>query len=165
MFTAIVLNAFSIMFPAAAAASHISIEIEFDQYFDRILPTQRLTVTHYQMEAALSSNGNISHQEHKTNSSGVIFQFQKIFRIGRNDKVEWRVVNKDTLINVFEYKSFKRAILLTVKDGACSAQVDFQLKPGFTDYQYRSQPSKLPAVARSVRADHFQCKIKDIQGA
>jgi hypothetical protein len=152
-------------YPSCVVAQEITIKIEFDQFFDRITPTQKLTQTHYNMEIHISQSGNINHIEHKYNWSGEIFTFSKQFRIGGNSKVEWRVVDKNSLINVFEYKSFRRGILVTVKDGACSAKVDFELKPGYSDYQYRSEPSRLPAVARSVRAEHLICSINGTQPA
>jgi hypothetical protein len=80
-------------------------------------------------------------------------------RLGKNEKLEWRVVDKDSLINIYDYKSFSRAILVTVHGTNCTAQIDFELKPGFSDYEYRSQPSAVPAVARSVRADSVSCTI------
>jgi hypothetical protein len=56
-----------------------------------------------------------------------------------------------------------RTILVTIRDQDCVAQVRYQLKPGYADYRYNSQPSGVPAVARSVCADNIACAIE--QGA
>ena len=63
-------------------------------------------------------------------------------RLGARSENEWKVVDKNRLINIVDLGSFKRAILLTVNGSTCSAEVDFELKPGFSDYEFKRNNGK-----------------------
>jgi hypothetical protein len=146
--------------PAPVHAGEVEIDISFNQSFDRVEPRPGLTTTRYEMAITLSSGGTVTHSERKSNiRNAQIFAVDKTMRLGKNEKLEWRVLDKDSLINIYDYKSFSRAILVTVHGTNCTAQIDFELKPGFSDYEYRSQPLGVPGVARSVRADGVSCTI------
>src|SRR5580700_6435086 len=149
------------LFPTGsqARAQEIEIKVTFDQYFDRVLPSPALTITHYDMNIYFSPNGDVVHSERKYGGHSLIFSRDESFHIGRRDKLEWLKVDKDTLLNVFEYKSFRRAIVVRLHDGICLVQIAYELKAGFSDYQYTSQPRGVPAVARAVRADRPSCAI------
>jgi hypothetical protein len=152
--------------PAQAFAGDIVINLQFNQYFDRISPDNRQTTTHEVITLKLSSNGVVSHSEHHYDMKGrEKMVINEDSQLGHSDKVAWKVVNKNSLINIFDYKSFKRAILVTVADNACTAQVDFELKPGFSDYEYNYGPNRLPGVASAVSANDFQCTIGDAASA
>ena len=62
------------------------------------------------------------------------------------------------LINIVDLGSFKRAILLTVNGSTCSAEVDFELKPGFSDYEFKRNNGKT-GIARSVTARRLNCSV------
>jgi hypothetical protein len=149
------------LFPTGsqARAQEIEIKVTFDQYFDRVLPSPALTITHYDMNIYFSPNGDVVHSERKYGGHSLIFSRDESFHIGRRDKLEWLKVDKDTLLNVFEYKSFRRAIVVRLHNRICLVQIAYELKAGFSDYQYTSQPRGVPAVARAVRADRPSCSI------
>jgi hypothetical protein len=146
--------------PASGRASEFTIKLTFDQTFDRIQPNPKLATTHYEMAATFSSSGEVSHSERHFFEGGKISSIDTTMRLGRNENREWRVVNRNALVNNKEYPSFVRTILVTIHDQDCVAQVRYQLKPGYADYRYHSQPSGDPAVARSVRADNVACAIE-----
>ena len=79
-------------------------------------------------------------------------------RLGATSENEWKVVDKNRLINIVDLGSFKRAILLTVNGSTCSAEVDFELKPGFSDYEFKRKNGKT-GVARSVVARRLNCSV------
>jgi hypothetical protein len=158
-----VASALAAQFPSSASASEFEIKITFDQTFDRIQPNPKLATTHYEMAATLSSSGQVSHSERHFFEGAKIFSIDTTMRLGENASLEWRVVNRNALINNTEYPSFVRTILATIHDQDCVAQVSYQLKPGYADYRYNRQPSGIPAVARSVHADNVACAIE--QGA
>ena len=112
------------------------------------------------MAATLSSSGEVSHSERHFFEGAKIFSIDTMMRLGENASLEWRVVNRNALTNYREYPSFVRTILVTIHDQDCVAQVRYRLKPGYADYRYNSQPSGVPAVARSVRADNIACAIQ-----
>jgi hypothetical protein len=143
-----------------ARAAEFEIKITFDQTFDRIAPNPKLATTHYEMAATLSSSGQVSHSERHFFEGAKIFSIDTTMRLGGNASLEWRVVNRNALVDNKEYPSFVRTILVTIHDQDCVAQVRYQLKPGYADYRYHSQPSGDPAVARSVRADNVACAIE-----
>jgi hypothetical protein len=151
----------ALLFPVGspARAQEIEINVTFDQYFDRVLPSPALTITHYDMHVYFSPNGDVVHSERKYVGRGLISRIDESFHIGRRDKLEWLKVDKDTLTNVYEYKSFRRAIVVKLRKGICLVQIAYELKAGFSDYQYTSQPTGVPAVARAVRADRPSCAI------
>jgi hypothetical protein len=151
----------ALLFPVGspARAQEIEINVTFDQYFDRVLPSPALTITHYDMHVYFSPNSDVVHSERKYVGRGLISRIDESFHIGRRDKLEWLKVDNDTLMNVFEYKSFRRAIVVKLRKGICLVQIAYELKAGFSDYQYTSQPTGVPAVARAVRADRPSCAI------
>jgi hypothetical protein len=99
----------ALLFPVGspARAQEIEINVTFDQYFDRVLPSPALTITHYDMHVYFSPNGDVVHSERKYVGRGLISRIDESFHIGRRDKLEWLKVDNDTLMNVFEYKSFQ----------------------------------------------------------
>ena len=144
----------------SARASEFAIKITFDQTFDRIEPSPVLSTTRQEIAATLSSSGEVIYSEKHVRNGAEVGAIDKTIRLGKGESLEWRVVDRNTLANSKEYKSFVRTILVTIHDKVCAAQVRYQLKSGDTDFRYTSHPSGLPAVARSVRAENVTCAIE-----
>lgn len=87
-------------------------------------------------------------------------QSSKDLILGPGKIEEWRVAGKDKLVNIEDYISHRRAILLTVREGSCTAEVDYELKPGFSDYRYHRLKTGEAAVARSVKAHNLRCSVQ-----
>jgi hypothetical protein len=153
-------SALAVRFSSSVSASEFEIKVAFDQTFDRIEPSPVLTTTRQEIAATLSSSGEVTHSEKHIQNGAEIVAIDRTIRLGKNESLEWRVVDRNTLANSKEYKSFVRTILVTIRDANCVAQVRYQLKSGDSDYRHTSQPSGLPAVARSVRADNVTCAIE-----
>jgi hypothetical protein len=146
--------------PASGRASDLAIKIAFDQTFDRIEPSPVLSTTRQEVAATLSPSGEVTYSEKHFHNGAEIVATNMAMRLGKSESMEWRVVDRNTLANSKEYKSFVRTILVTISDANCVAQVHYQLKSSDSDYRYTSHPSGLPAVARSVRADNVTCAIE-----
>ncbi|HEY1452586.1 MAG TPA: hypothetical protein VGF57_03905 [Roseiarcus sp.] len=150
---------------AAASAQQINIHLEFDQELDQVSPTQQLVTQLIQVNATLSPGGqmnatsdvSVSGQAHHGKSRRVMHDEGQL-RLGGRSENEWKVAGKDKLINIVDLGSFKRAILLTINGSTCSADVDFQLKPGFTDYEFKRGNGRI-GVARSVAARRLSCSV------
>jgi len=119
-----------------------------------------MATTHHDMTVTLSSTGELRHSEQRFVNGAQIYAIDEAMHLGKGEKLEWRVVGQKALVNNREYKSFWRAILVTLRNGECIAQVSYKLKTRFDDYQYTLLPSGIPAVARSIRADNVTCTIQ-----
>jgi hypothetical protein len=155
---------------AAASAQQIHIHLDYDEEFDQVSPTQELVTRFIQVSATLSPNGEMNATNdlsvagrRKGGRSRQIGHDESQLRLGARSENEWKVAGKDKLINIVDLGGFKRAILLTVNGSTCSAEVDFQLKPGFTDYQFK-RPNGKTGVARSVAARRLNCSVGPSSG-
>ena len=148
---------------ASASAQQIHIHLDFDQELDQVSPAPELVTQIIQVNATLSPNGEMN----ATNdfSSGGRRKMHRVtshdesqLRLGATSENEWKVVDKNRLINIVDLGGFKRAILLTINGSTCSAEVDFQLKPGFSDYEFKRNNGKT-GIARSVTARRLNCSV------
>ena len=67
---------------------------------------------------------------------------------------------QNRLINIVDLGSFERAILHPINGSTCSAEVDFELKPGFSDYEFKRKNGKM-GVARWSRRDGSTARSGD----
>ncbi len=147
---------------AAASAQQINIHLEFDQELDQVSPTPQLVTQLVKVNATLSPGGEMNatsdlNSSTKHNRVGGSHDEAQL-RLGARSGNEWKVVDKNWLVNIVDLGSFKRAILLTVNGSSCSAEVDFELKPGFTDYEFKRRDGKM-AVAKTVAARRLNCSV------
>ena len=137
----------------------IFIKVSYKEVHDRILPFIETTTTNVENSVIINTNGKILSQENR--SSGRAFgQFSKELVLGPGKNEEWRVAGKDKLINISDYISYRRAILLIVRGSSCTADVDYELKPHFSDYQYHRLKTGEAAMARSVKAYDVRCSVQ-----
>ncbi|MGO9423368.1 hypothetical protein [Roseiarcus sp.] len=148
-----------------AESQQLRIQLNFDQEFDQIKPTPSLITQYVSVNASMNLKGNIQSKENSNFVGGrhhgkheSVHTEEKTTRLGSSSAEEWRVAGQDKLINIVDYPSFKRAILLTVNGASCSAQVDYELKPSFTDYQFIRANGTL-AVAQSATARRLSCSV------
>ncbi len=155
---------------SAASAQQIHIHLDFDQELDQVSPASQLVTQLVQVNATMSPNGEMN----ATNELSVagkghhgrsrqVSRNEGQLRLGARSENEWKVVDKNRLINIVDLGSFRRAILLTVNGSTCSAEVDFELKPGFTDYEFKRPNGKM-GVARSVAARRLNCSVGPSSG-
>lgn len=149
----------------SAEAQQLRIQLSFDQEFDQVKPSQTLVTEYVSVNASMNLRGNIQSEEQSHYLGGrhhgrpqYVATEDKTVRLGRSSGEEWKVAGQNKLINIVDYPSFKRAILLTVNGASCSAQVDYELKPSFTDYQYPRKNGK-PGIARSATARRLSCSV------
>lgn len=149
---------------ASASAQQIHIHLDFDQEFDQVSPTPDLVTQVIQVNATLSPNGEMNATNdlkgvgRRKGRNREISHDESQLRLGAKSENEWKVVDKNRLINIVDLGSFKRAILLTVNGSTCSAEVDFELKPGFSDYEFKRNNGKT-GIARSVTARRLNCSV------
>jgi len=125
---------------APASAQQLNIHLEFDQ----VSPSLALVTQIIRVNATLSPHGEMTArnelstlgEKHKRRQPDVSHDESEL-RLGATSENEWKVVDKNKLINVVDLGSFKRAILLTINSSTWTAEVDFELKPGFSDYEYK----------------------------
>ncbi len=144
----------------AANAQELRVRLTFDQVFDRISPFPKLTTTHKEIEISINGKGQIQSKRDSTSGrwNELSARKEEKLKLGPNEGQEWRVVSKDKLIYIVDYPTFREAILLTLNGTSCNAEVDFELKPGFSDYRY-TRINGEPAVARSAAAYRIACVI------
>ena len=149
----------------SAEAKKLRIQLSFDQEFDQVNPSQTLVTQYVSVNASMDLKGNIQSEEQSHYLGGrhhgrpqYVATEDKAARLGRSSEEEWKVAGQNKLVNIVDYPSFKRAILLTVNGASCSAQVDYELKPSFTDYQYTRKNGKL-GIARSATARRLSCSV------
>jgi len=153
-FTAVLLCGFA----AAPAAADVTVTVSYVEVHDRILPTASVTRTRVQLEAKLQQSGAIAQSEQRASgrASGAS---TKALKLGAGGRGVWRVVGANQLINIVQYPSYERAILVTIEGTSCSVKVGYTLKPGFSDYRYKRLTNSEPAVARSVTPQDVNCSI------
>jgi hypothetical protein len=149
---------------ASASAQQIHIHLDFDQELDQVSPAPDLVTQVIQVNATLSPNGEMNATNdlkgggRRKGRNREISHDESQLRLGAKSENEWKVVDKNRLINIVDLGSFKRAILLTVNGSTCSAEVDFELKPGFSDYEFKRNNGKT-GIARSVTARRLNCSV------
>jgi hypothetical protein len=165
------LSAAAFCFPiAGASAQQINIHLVFDQEFDQVWPASKLVWQVIQVNATLNPHGQMNAtsifstdpRRKKKNWRSESHEESEL-RLGASSENEWKVVAKDKLINIVDFFSFKRAILLTVNGSTCTAVVDFELKPGFSDYEYKQKNGSF-GVAKSVTARRLNCSVGSSTG-
>src|SRR5271169_4468586 len=134
----------------SAYSQQLRIELNFDQEFNQVGPSPRLVSQLVDVSAVMNVNGNIQSTNNSHYLGGkhhgkheYVDVEEKTIGLGRSSEEEWKVAGQNRLINIVDFPSSKRAILLTVNGTSCSAQVDYELKPGFTDYQFIRKNGKL----------------------
>jgi hypothetical protein len=149
----------------SAEAQQLRIQLSFDQEFDQVKPSQTLVTEYVSVNASMDLRGNIQSEEQSHYLGGrhhgrpqYVATEDKTARLGRSSGEEWKVAGQNKLINIVDYPSFKRAIMLTVNGTSCSPQVDYELKPGFTNYQYTRKNGKL-GIAQSAAARRLSCAV------
>lgn len=144
---------------ANATDKRIIFKISYKEVHERILPFVETTTTSVENEVTINTDRKIS--SHEDRHSGRAFgQSAKDLILGPGKNEEWRVVKADKLINIADYISYRRAILLTVRGSSCTAEVDYELKPGFSDFRYHRLTTGEAAVARSVKAYDVRCSVQ-----
>jgi hypothetical protein len=149
----------------SAEAQQLRIQLSFDQEFDQVKPSQTLVTEYVSVNASMDLRGNIQSEQQSHYVGGLhhgrpqyVATDDKAARLGRSSREEWKVAGQNKLINIVDYPSFKRAILLTVNGASCSPEVDYELKPGFTECQYTRKNGKL-GIARSATARRLSCAV------
>jgi hypothetical protein len=162
---AVVISAWLIPLVAPASAQQIHIHLDFDQELDQVSPTMQLVTQWIQVNATLSPNGQMNATNELSTAvrphyarNQQISRNEGQLRLGARSENEWKVADKNRLINIVDLGSFKRAILLTVNGSACTAEVDFELKPGHSQYEYKRRDGRV-GVARSVAARRLNCSV------
>ena len=150
---------FALIFPFAAFADDVIMKISYNEIHDRILPQAELTTTAVRLDLRLDTSGSVQQSEARVSGTASGGQSRTI-KLGANQGHAWKVAGPHELINVVDYISYRRAILVTVHDKSCTAQVDYKLKPGFNDYRYHRLKNGAEAVARSVKANGLTCSIQ-----
>jgi len=155
---------------APASAQQINIHLDFDQEFDQVWPSSALVWQFVQVSATLNAHGEMSATSdfstappHKGKKGRSESHEESQLRLGATSENEWKVVDKNKLINIVDFFSFKRAILLTVNGSTCTAEVDFELKPGFSDYEYKRKNGSF-GVAKSVAGRRLNCSVQSSTG-
>ena len=150
---------FALIFPLAAFAEGVTMKISYNEIHDRILPQAELTTTAVQLDVRLNADGSVQQNEARVSGSASGGR-SRTMKLGGGQGHAWKVAGSHELINVVDYISYRRAILVTVHDRSCTAQVDYKLKPGFNDYRYHRLKNGAEAVARSVRVNGLTCSIQ-----
>ena len=138
------------------AADDAVLHLSYVEIHDRILPTPNVTRTDVKLEVRLQTSGKLQQQEERASGRNARGGKKLEVRLGKG----WRVAGANQLINVTDYDSYQRAILVTVSGTSCSAQIGYNLKPGFHDYQYRRLTNGERATARAVTASGIVCSIQ-----
>ena len=150
---------FALTITCANAGEETVARISYIEVHDRIKPFIELTSTHVNLEVRLNTDGTIQQSEGRVSGTAKGSGSANL-KLGEKDRHFWKVAGPNELLNTVDYKSYKRAILVSVKGSTCTAQIDYKLKDGFTDYQYRRLKDGSDAVARSVKATNLTCSIK-----
>lgn len=143
---------------SGAHAEPVRINISYTEVHNRILPTPAQTATTAQVNVQLSDSG-VQHDEMRQSGKsrrGVA----STLKLGTSAEAGWHVAGPNKLINIRDFDSYNRAILMTVTGNSCSADIGYHLKPGFLDYRYRRLKTGEPAVATSVKALNVVCSIR-----
>lgn len=143
----------------AASAEDVVVSISYTEIHDRILPFAEKTATNTRLEVRLAGDGSVSHNA-SLQSGSARGGTSANLRLGSNAQAGWRVAGPNQLINVHDFKSYQRAILVTVNGASCTVRIGYDLKSGYHDYRYRRLKTGEDAVARSVTAENPTCSIR-----
>jgi hypothetical protein len=143
-------------------AQQLNIHLAFDVEVDQILPHVGLSTSYVEEDLELNPDGKISGigvtYKVKPYTSSIVRQVNLKNKLGASSMSEWKVVDKDKLINIVDFGGFRRAILLTVSGSTCTAQVDYELKPGFSDFEV-IRKDRPRSVNRSITARRLACSV------
>jgi hypothetical protein len=141
------------------AADAVTLHLSYTENHDRILPSPERTATAVNLSVKLETDGTVQHDEMRVSNAARGGGGQKI-KLGANQGQAWHVAGADQLINVTNYFTYQRAILVTVSGHSCTAKIGYELKPGQHDYQYPRLTNGERATARSVTATAVSCTIQ-----
>jgi hypothetical protein len=143
---------------SAAQAQEAVLTISYGEVHERILPTPGTTQTNVQLLVTLT-RGGVQHGETRQSGRGGGGGSAQL-KLGSGAREGWRVAGPNKLINIREYESYRRAIMVTVSGQSCSVQIGYNLKPGFKEYHYQRLTTGEKAVARSISAASPTCSIR-----
>src|SRR5208282_5855131 len=99
--------------------------------------SEKVVFAHKSVNILIARTGEIKATSEDTPGGRMFFHNESQLKLGSSDNSSgWRVVDKNKLMNVTDFITFRRAILVTTAGRTCTAQVDYELKPGFSDYRY-----------------------------
>jgi hypothetical protein len=142
-----------------AQGQEVVAHISYTEIHDRTSPFAEVTSTAVWTDIRLQRDGAVLEDEARK-SGRASGHHSKSLKLGGNSHTRWKVAGPHELINIVDYISYRRAILVTVHGQSCTAQVDYKLKPGFTDYRYHRLKTGEVASARSVKATGLSCSIR-----
>lgn len=150
---------------SAAMADGLSATIRFTEIHDRIFPFVQQTQTQTVMSVHLDSRGRIEEHQHIAGIGGRRqLDLSDKINVGKTgDSNRWRVAGRQRLLNVDENISYRRAVLVSFSGSGCTAQVAYNLKPGFTDYRYHRLETGEFAIATSVTATDTECTVEPVR--
>lgn len=143
---------------AISTASAANIKLSYTLVYDRLRPEpQRNVRVTNSFNVALAQSGAV--QEQVSRSAG---RYSDGFKVGAKlGDGQWDVVGKNELRRTFDQPQSTLVLTVTTRDKACSVDVKFALKSGFTEYKFRRITDGTMAFFTEPKIESTRCSIQD----
>lgn len=143
-----------------AFANDLKITVSFTEAYEKALPGGRSSISRISYEIRVSPNGKIMIQS-MANSGGQSRFREADTKLGSGDDKLFavRALSKNKIAIYRAQSSFTRTIIISHKEGACSAEFTYALKPGAKFFTYWTMRDNREISAERVTASDVRCTI------
>lgn len=140
----------------SAASAATTIKINYTLVYDRIRPEpQRNVRATANFQINLSESGAVS--EGLTRTAGRLSDnFKRGMKLGNG----WQVAGENQLRRVINQPQSTLVLTVTTSGSSCSLDVNFKLKPGFTEYKLRRITDGSMAFFTEPQIQSKSCSIR-----
>jgi hypothetical protein len=133
-----VLTAFlALCWPAAAEEKQsVRIHIQYSTYAERVRPFPFSATVSHDITAILSGKNTI--QDYVKTQAAIFGQDDKRdMSLGKTTtQARWHVVSPSKLVRIYNWPQSQTTMTVTVHGSTCTADVEYRLRPGFTEYKF-----------------------------
>jgi hypothetical protein len=141
--------------PGQARAGETVIHVVYHNQFVRVRPTQWAGDGDQEMTLVLSGKNDVR-EGFIASSSGFSMSWNSSGMLG---DAHWHVIGTNRLQRTKDLPQSTRVDMIDIQGDKCRARWEYRLKPGFTEYEIKSLPSKDWAFYSQARMVSSTCEI------
>jgi len=136
---------------ASAEPKQAQIDIYFDGNEDVVRPYVAQNVTYHHHVKIILINHNQVIERHDWGGGG----YDETKNFGQHGRSSWHVLPGNKLLGIEDYHQSTERIEISIPGNECIVTVSEHLKPGFTEYMFKTAPG----------AEWFYCSRREITSA
>jgi hypothetical protein len=147
------------------AASAADIVVSWTQIANHVRPEVRTSRSAKTIRLTLRDGGvtesrTVTDQRGRTKTRSGDSKFRDTMKLSNRVASSWSIEDANTLVRTESLPQHTEVVRVTkTSDSACTAQINYQLKPGYHEFQFRRIRSNVLNYATSVSAQDVTCRI------